>query len=184
MKSRFTSVIAIACVAAGVSSCAYQAPVAQAYCQRVEDNSAMYMTGPKAQQTLEENIASCAREIDELVQMDALRGKTPPDTHADYHRALKSSGDLDFYDTPTRYGDKKIAHKDFQDFESCMRYKGWERVRYVRYQTALKARSDYDQAQEIRKWGAVPGTGKDAVAMKQKEDAEKVQKDQFADLNK
>lgn len=183
MKSNLKYILAIGAIA-GLSACSYQRPVAQAYWQRIEDNSAMYMTGPKAQQTLQENIAGCAREVDELVQLDALRGKSPPDTHIEYQRALQESGDLDFYDTPTRYGDKKVAHKDFQDFESCMRHKGWERVRYVRYQTSLKARSDYEQAQEIRKWGAVPGMGKEEVAMKQRDESEQVQKDQFGSLNK
>ncbi len=45
-----------------LSACAYTPPVGQAYWQRVEDNSALYMVGPKAQQTLDENIATCVRD--------------------------------------------------------------------------------------------------------------------------
>lgn len=136
-----------------VSACAPYRPVAQAYWQRVEDRSALWMTGPKAQQELDQNIASCVREVDELVRIDALRETTPPDTHSEYHRALESSGDLDYYDTPTRMGDHMVSHTDFHDFESCMRHKGWERVRYVRYQTELKAQNTYTATQEIRKYG-------------------------------
>lgn len=134
-------------------ACAMSVPVGQAYWQRVEDNSALWMTGPKAQQELDQNIASCVREVDELVRLDAMRETTPPDTHSEYHRALDASGDLSFYDTPTRLGDHMVSHTDFHDFESCMRSKGWERVRYVRYQTALKGRQTYTATQEIRKYG-------------------------------
>ncbi len=127
--------------------------IGSAYWQHVDSESALYMKGPKAQQMLEENIATCVREIDELIKLVALRETTPPDTHSEYHRALKASGDLDYYDTPTRLGNKKVAHSDFHDFESCMRYKGWERVRYLRYQEGLKAKGVYKKIQHYRKTG-------------------------------
>lgn len=136
-----------------VAGCQALPPKAQAYWQRVDDDSALWMTGPKAQQSLEQNIASCVREVDEMVELDALRETTPPDTHSEYHRALKASGDLDFYDTPTRLGEHMVSHSDFHDFDSCMRSKGWERVSYVRYQTAQQSKSNYADTQSIRKWG-------------------------------
>lgn len=140
-----------------MSACAYTPPMGQAYWQHVEDKSALYMTGPKAQQQLDEDIATCVREVDELVVLGALRRATPPDSHSEYHRALEASGDLDWYDTPTRYGVKKVSHKDFQDYEGCMRSKGWERARFVRYQTAAGAKSVYGMTQTIRENGGVPG---------------------------
>jgi len=177
MKFKKASVLAFGIVA--MAACSPLPPLGQAYWQRVEDNSALYMTGPKAQQTLDENIATCVREVDELVELDALREVLPPDTHSDYHKALRASGDLDYYDTPTRYGEKKVAHTDFHDFDGCMRTKGWERVRYVRYQTAAKAGKTYVETQQYRKTGL---TGQAAEAKLQQEAAQ-VQEN-YADVNK
>jgi hypothetical protein len=155
--------------ALALSACSFTPVTGQAYWQRVEDDSALYMTGPKAQQTLDENIAGCVREVDELVTLNALRKKMPPDTHSEYHRALDASGDLAYYDTPTRYGTKHVAHKDFQDFESCMRSKGWERVRFTRYQTKLRAENTYEETQQIRGWGGVPGGNMSGVRKQQEQ---------------
>ncbi len=162
-----------------MAACSPLPPLGQAYWQRVEDNSALYMTGPKAQQTLDENIATCVREVDELVELDALRESTPPDTHSEYHRALKASGDLAYYDTPTRYGDKKVAHTDFHDYESCMRSKGWERVRFVRYQTAAKSSKTYVETQQYRKTGLIG----EAAVVKEQQAIDKINGD-YATLNK
>jgi hypothetical protein len=125
----------------------------RAYWQRVEDSSALWMTGPKAQQELEQNIASCVREIDEMVNLGALRETTPPDTHSEYRKPLDASGDLAHFDTPTRLGSHKVSHTDYHDFEGCMRFKGWERVQYVRYQTSTKAAQTYQDTKDIRQWG-------------------------------
>lgn len=152
MKFKMASVLALGGIVA-MTGCSPLPPLGQAYWQRVDDNSALYMTGPKAQQRLDDDIASCVRMVDELVELDALRETLPPDTHGDYHKALKASGDLDYYDTPTRYGDKKVAHSDFHDYESCMRSRGWERVRYVRYQTLAKSNKVYTETQQYRKTG-------------------------------
>lgn len=172
MKSKMNILIAAIGVLA-VSSCAWNPPTKQAYWQRVEDNSALWMTGPKAQQTLDENIASCVRQVDELVELGALRETLPPDTHSEYHRALKASGDLDYYDTPTRYGEHRVSHKDFHDFDSCMRYSGWERVNFVRYQVAKQAEKTNNDLQSIRQWGVPAEEG--AKIQKEKTDAIKGQ---------
>ena len=179
MKSKIALVLATSGLALAVSACSPLPPLGQAYWQRVEDSSALYMTGPKAQQVLDENIATCVREVDELVELDALRETMPPDTHSEYHRALKSSGDLAYYDTPTRYGTAKVSHSDFHDFESCMRSKGWERVRFVRYETSLKSRKTDRELKQYRATGLV---GDAAVAKKQQE-IEKIKGD-YAGVNK
>ena len=162
-----------------LSACvAPPAPVAQAYWQRVEDNSALWMTGPKAQQQLDQDMAGCVREVDELVQLGALRETTPPDTHSEYHRPLNASGDLAFYDTPTRLGSHKVSHNDYYDFESCMRVRGWERVRFVRYDTAQQAQKTYKATQELRIWGVTA----EAAEQKQQEKIDAV-RDNYTSLN-
>lgn len=154
MKFKMALVLAAGGMVA-MTACSPLPPLGQAYWQRVEDDSALYMTGPKAQQRLDEDIATCVRVVDELVELDALRETLPPDTHSEYHRALKASGDLAYYDTPTRYGEKKVAHSDFHDYEGCMRSKGWERVKYVRYQTVLKAKKTDKEIRQYRATGTV-----------------------------
>lgn len=163
MKFKIASILATGGIVA-MAACSPLPPLGQAYWQRVEDSSALYMTGPKAQQALDQNIATCVREVDELVELDALRETMPPDTHSEYHRALKESGDLAYYDTPTRLGNKKVAHTNFHDYESCMRSKGWERVKFVRYQTALKAGRTYKETRQYRQTGLI---GDAADAQKQ-----------------
>jgi hypothetical protein len=177
MKNKVKMLVS-ACGLMALSACNYATPTGQAYWQRVEDNSALWMTGPKAQQELEQNIATCVREVDELVELGALRETTPPDTHSEYHRALKASGALAYYDTPTRYGDQKVSHTDYHDFESCMREKGWERVNFVRYQTARQSQEVYKNTQQLRVWG-VSG---DLAEKKQEEKVEKI-KNSYATLN-
>lgn len=178
MKSGFKMLV----IAGGVmlvSACQYTPPTGNAYWQRVEDSSALWMTGPKAQQQLDQDIAGCVREVDELVELGALRETTPPDTHSEYHRALKASGALDYYDTPTRLGNHKVSHTDFHDYESCMRHRGWERVSFIRYQTARQSQEVYKNTQEIRTWG-VSG---EAAVKKQEEKVEAI-KTSYSGLNK
>jgi hypothetical protein len=177
MHSRIKTVVAVFGVLA-VSGCVWHPPAPQAYWQRVEDNSALYMTGPKAQQALDENIAACVREVDELVELGALRETTPPDTHSEYHRALQASGDLDFYDTPTRHGERMVSHTQYHDFDSCMRHMGWERVRFVRYQVAKQSQETYKDTTDLRLWGL---TG-DAAQQKRKE-KENMRTGDYAALN-
>jgi hypothetical protein len=161
MTSSFKMLVAAGGLLA-LSACTYNPPVAQAYWQRVEDSSALWMTGPKAQQQLEQDISGCVREVDEMVELGALRETTPPDTHSEYRRALKASGALNYYDTPTRLGDHKISHTDFSDYEGCMRHRGWERVQYVRYQTAKQSQEVYTNTKELRTWGVSGDAAKKA----------------------
>jgi len=130
-------------------------PSSNAYWQRIETYSALYLTGPKAQQKLDQNIARCTHEIKELVKLGALRETTPPATHNSYHSALEESGDLAQWETPTHAGQLMVDHSDYHDFESCMRAKGWERVKSVRYQADRHAKRVYQDTQDIRKYGVV-----------------------------
>ena len=181
MASKFGILAALSSIA--VLSACIVPPTGQAYWQRVEDHSAMYMTGPKAQQTLDEDLAGCVREVDELVELGALRAATPPDTHTEYLHALEASGDLDWYDTPTRHGVKNVSHTEYQDFEGCMRYRGWERVRFVRYQTALKSQQTYSIANKIRWWGGLPGRDSAPIAETPQEQMAKKDDADFGSVN-
>ncbi len=164
MTNRFASFLCVVALMSTTACSTILSPVSEAYWQRVEAASALRMKGPKAQQQLDEDIAGCVREIDELTMLGALRETLPPDTHAEYHKALDASGDLAYLDTPTRHKEKMVDHSDYHDFESCMRHAGWERVRYVRYQTAAGARNTYKATQELRTYGV---TGKEAEAIMQ-----------------
>lgn len=160
-------IIALSLSCAVLAACQYSTlPVADAYWQRIDTDSALYLTGPKAQQTLDQNIATCTAEVEELVRLRALRETTPPNTHAPYHHALQESGDLAAFDTPEHYSDLHVDHSEYYNFESCMRSKGWERVRAVRYQYDLDGRQNYQDTQDLRRYGA---TGRAAELIKREQ---------------
>lgn len=147
-----------------LASCQYpQKPISTAYWQRIETHSALYLTGPKMQQTLDQDIATCVREVDELVRLRALRETTPPNTHHEYHHALEESGDLAVFETPEYKGDLHVDHSDYYDFESCMRSKGWERIRALRYGPGAQAHQNYVDTQDLRQYGT---TGRAADLMR------------------
>ena len=52
------------------------------YWQRKSATSALYMRGPKAQQTLHKDIADCVTEIDELERLGPLREALHADKNA------------------------------------------------------------------------------------------------------
>ncbi len=161
-----------------LTACQYPANHSTAYWQRIDTHSALYLTGPKAQQQLEQDTATCVREVDELVRLRALRETTPPNTHHEYHEALKESGDLAAFDTPEYKGDIHVDHSDYYDFESCMRSKGWERIRALRYAPGARAHQNYQDTQDLRKYGT---TGR-AADLKRQQEA-RGQNDQFSTVN-
>ena len=124
-------------------------PMRKNYWKRVDDNSALYLTGPRAVARLDQDIAICTNAMKKLVKIDALRETMPPDT------SVKSglANTLTYYDTPTRIGAKKVSHTDFHDFEGCMLSQGWARKNYVRHQTLMKAENNYQEIKSIRKTG-------------------------------
>lgn len=178
--NRFFKFSVISVFSAGLlAACQYpQDPMSTAYWQRIDTHSALYLTGPKAQQQLEQNIANCAAEVEELVRLRALRETTPPNTHHEYHHALNKSGDLAAFDTPQYKGDIHVDHSDYYDFESCMRSKGWERVRALRYAPGARAHQNYQDTQDLRAYGT---TGRAADLMRQKQAGQI--NDQFSKVN-
>lgn len=116
------------------------------YWQRIETHSAMYLTGIKAQQQLEQDISGCVREVDELIKLGAVREATPPAMEGDGYVPKEVA----HWDTPTHGGALRIDHTDYHDFESCMRSEGWERVKFVPYDVSKDAQLNKRQTQRFR----------------------------------
>lgn len=128
-----------------VAACAVPPKLEDAqYWQRKSATSALYLRGPKAQQTLHKDIATCVTEIDELERLGPLREVLPADTKDGKVRDPNSpEGKMAKWDTPKRDGYLYSEHFNYTDFEGCMDYKGWERVENLPYDLATKSRSEY-----------------------------------------
>ena len=100
------------------------------YWQRVDTTDAIFQRGPKAQQMLFEDMANCTAKINELKRLGSIRNSIPPST----------------WDSTQRNGYLHSEYDDYTDFETCMTSKGWERVKYVDYETVNRARPDYLKA--------------------------------------
>lgn len=107
------------------------------YWQRKDGSSALYLTGPKAQHTLNKDIASCVTQVRELSRLGSIREATPPNDIA-MTGAMKS-----YWDTPQRDGPNHTEYLEFHDFEGCMDYYGWQRVDYITPQRATQASYNY-----------------------------------------
>lgn len=115
------------------------------YWQRNSSSSALYLRGPKAQQMLHRDISHCTIEIAELHNVGELREAIPAyyATGNEMGERTASQKELDDWDTPERDGYLYSEHLDYHDFETCMVAKGWERMEYLPYDVAEKARQDY-----------------------------------------
>ena len=114
------------------------------YWQRKNASSALYLRGPKAQQTLHMDISTCANEISELERLGPLREAIPADTqNGKVPDPRSADGKLRKWDTPKRDGALYAEHFDYTDFEGCMDSKGWERVEALPYERATTARHEY-----------------------------------------
>ncbi len=109
--------------------------------QRVHTSEAVYMRGPKAQQLLNRDISRCVTELRELERLGSLKGAIPTDTKG---RILDPDQmAIESQDAPDRDQYLFAEHKDFNDFETCMLSKGWERVMYVPYDEAYDSSKTY-----------------------------------------
>lgn len=128
-----------------LAACASEYDLEQAqYWQRKSTTSALYLQGPKAQQTLHQDIAGCVNEINELQAVGALRRATPADTvNGKVPDPNTPEGKMAQWETPKRDGYLYAQHGNYHDFETCMDAKGWERVEYLPYAAADRARGDY-----------------------------------------
>ncbi len=110
--------------------------------QRASVSDAAYMQGPKAQQMLNNDIASCVTELRELERLGQLRDAIPASPHND--RVLSSDEiALRKYEEPERVKYLLAENGEYHDFETCMIAKGWERVKYVPYAVAHTSRKNY-----------------------------------------
>lgn len=122
------------------------------YWQRSDPNSAIYLTGVKAQQSLEQDISECVHEIIELTKLADVRGQTPANAQLlgryDQKQATDEMSNLPRWDVPEYIRDLRVDHTEFHDFDGCMAYKGWNRVYYVGPEAAFRSREIYDATSE------------------------------------
>ncbi len=116
------------------------------YWQRAEANSALYLRGPKAQQTLNQHLAHCVVSVRELERTAAIKRGVPglpPRDPAYPDDGMRPGSRMIDNETPDRDGFLRSEYLEYHDFETCMASKGWERVEYLPYRTAERARGEY-----------------------------------------
>jgi len=113
--------------------------------QRANASDAIYQRGPKAQQMLHRDISRCVTELRELENLGSIRYNTPGNTNRDGSIPNPNSpqGQLAQWDTPSRDGFLHYEHMPYHDFETCMTYRGWERLDHVPYDVAKESREVY-----------------------------------------
>jgi hypothetical protein len=135
----------VLCAVLALSACASRE---YHYWQKSDPQTAIYLTGPKAQQMLQQDIAQCVHEIIELSKLENVRanertlfggGKVGGSQMAT-DRAMNS---LPQWDAPEYIRDLRVDHSDYHDFDGCMRSKGWERVKYVYPDQEVNAKNVY-----------------------------------------
>jgi hypothetical protein len=116
--------------------------------QRTDPNSAIYLTGVKAQQALEQDISECVHTIIELAKLDDVRRQVPSGADRlgsyDQKQATDDMSKLPLWDVPEYIRALRVDHTDFHDFDGCMEYKGWTRVRYVGPADEIRSKEIYD----------------------------------------
>lgn len=112
------------------------------YWQRANTSSALHLQGPKAQQQLHIDIATCTNEINEIRRLEQVRAAVPADQ--------AGASTLEDWDTPKRDGYLYAEHHMYHDFETCMQYKGWQRAAWLPYTEVDKANRDYIQNKSKR----------------------------------
>lgn len=130
------------------------------YWQRKDTTDAIYQQGPKAQQMLFQDIANCTATIKELKQLNAIRNDIPEDTFDSTGMRIKPDsheGRMAKLDNPPRQGYMRTEYYDYSDFEGCMTYKGWERVKYNNFKTVDRARADYIETLGIERYRTEAG---------------------------
>lgn len=150
MFSKKTVLLATCFSAIAVTACGnnYRKPIDiedAYYWQRKNSSSALYLRGPKAQQLLHQDIASCTNEVTELERLGEIRRAIPANyyTGNTVEERTASQKTLDQWDSPEKDGYLYGEHLDYHDFEGCMVYKGWERVEYLPHGELERANKEY-----------------------------------------
>ncbi len=140
-------ILALACLT--VSACANpqkEIELNGQYWQRKNASSALWTRGPKAQHLLHQDMARCTTELIELERLGSIRNAIPADNNGRTTippDPRTPEGHMAQWDTPERDGYLYAEHADYHDFETCMTFKGWERVEHLPYDTAVRARDNY-----------------------------------------
>ena len=106
--------------------------------ERADGVSLLYLRGPKAQTQLNLDIASCVNEVKELSRLGTINNARPPSG------IRMNQGLAEKWQSPERNGALRSEYAPFSDFESCMNYKGWKRVSYVRPEQVYTAEKTYN----------------------------------------
>ncbi len=138
-KSALFPVLLCGVVVAGVTACSPTLPDKH-YWQRADTTSSIYTRGPKAQQMLHRDISRCVSEVRELERLGTIRFNIPAESGAVRGDARDKLAE---WETPERDGYLRNEHMPFHDFESCMAYRGWERLEHVPYDVAERSRQVY-----------------------------------------
>ena len=114
------------------------------YWQRASASEAIYQQGPKVQQMLDRDIARCVTEMRELERLDAVKDAIPTDPTG---KILEpDEKEMSKIDVPDHDASLLAERSDYHDFEACMISKGWERVKYVPFEVAERARKNFYKA--------------------------------------
>jgi len=105
--------------------------------ERADGTSLLYLRGPKAQTQLHKHIAACVAEVKELSRLGTIDNARPP------AGIRMNVGLAEKWQSPKRDGALHNEYADFHDFESCMNFKGWKRVSYVRPEQINQAEQNY-----------------------------------------
>lgn len=113
------------------------------YWQRSNIRDSVQLDSVKAQTWLNRDIAQCVTAVKDQERLAALREAMPADgsSYADPAQAR-----LAVWDTPERDGYLRAEHMPFHDFESCMVYRGWERIDTVTPKLAAQSRAAWMDA--------------------------------------
>ncbi len=113
------------------------------YWERSNSSDMAYVTGPKAQQMLNRDIARCVTELRELERLGQIKNPIPVDSGG---RVLDpDERKMAKHDVTDRDGYLLAEHQNYQDFESCMYAGGWRRTQYVPYDVADRAKKNHLQ---------------------------------------
>lgn len=143
----FFSLVGVVLIIGGLGACSVNMDWERAvdrrgqFWERADSTSTVFMEGPKAQQMLNRDISRCVVELRELQRLGMVKASIPIDQALD--ATFDPQKHLEGWDAPLRDGALLNEPIAYTDFESCMVYKGWRRVKFVPYDTFEKSKATY-----------------------------------------
>lgn len=107
--------------------------------QRADIRTATYMGDVEAQKLLNRDIARCTVDVKEQERLAVLHNSIPAEGRGVDPRS--PDGYMAGWDTPERDGYLHAEHLPYHNFETCMMYRGWERVSTVPPDVAQRSRN-------------------------------------------